>query len=67
MTNQANEIQPGNKSGEKQLEFTKKGKLLAVFGGIPSGPLGMAVSPAALCLISRFTRESGRKTNRFLI
>lgn len=67
MTNQTNNIQPDNKSGEKPLAFTKRGKLLAVFGCIPCGPLGMAVSPAALCLINRFTRESDRKTNRFLI
>ena len=64
----ANEIQPGNQSGEKPLAFTKREKLLAVFGGIPCGPLGMAtVPPAALCLINRFTRESDRKTNGFLI
>jgi len=67
MTNQEDEIEPTQKSDEKPLAFTNRGKILAIFGGIPCGPLGMAVSPAALCLINRFTRESNRKTNRFLI
>jgi len=66
MTNQEDEIEPTQKSAEKPLAFTNRGKILAIFGGIPCGPLGMAVSPAALCLINRFTRESNRKTNRFL-
>jgi len=67
MTNQTNEIQAVNISDRKPLAFTKMGKLLALLGGIPCGPLGMAISPAALCLINRFTRESDRKINRFLI
>lgn len=67
MTEQANDIQPENKSDEKPLAFTKRGKILAVLGGIPCGPLGMAVSPAALCLINRFTIGGAKKTNRFLI
>lgn len=67
MTEQANGIQPENKSDEKPLAFTKRGKILAVLGGIPCGPLGLVASPSVLCLINYFSRKGQKRTNRFLI
>jgi len=49
------------------LAHTKRGKLLAVLGGIPGGPIGMVLSPLTLMLVNLVTRNKGNNINRFRI
>lgn len=65
MTEQASGIQQENKSDEKPLAFTKRGKILAVLGGIPCGPLGLAASPSVPCLINHFSRKGQKRPIAF--
>lgn len=52
---------------KKPLAHTKRGKLLAVLGGIPGGPIGMVLSPLTLMLVNLVTRNKGDNINRFCI
>jgi len=47
----------------RPLSHTKRGKLLAVIGGLAGGPLGVIVSPLVLMLINANKKEG----NRFFI
>jgi len=48
---------------DRPLSHTKRGKLLAVVGGLSGGPLGVIASPLVLMLINTHKKEG----NRFVI
>jgi len=49
------------------LSHTKKGKLLAIAGGLIGGPIGLIVSPIVLVVINYFTRKRGTAFRRFIV
>jgi len=49
------------------LSHTKRGKLLAIAGGLIGGPLGLIISPIVLVVINYFTRKRGDAFRRFIV
>jgi len=52
---------------DSPLSFTKRGKLIAVAGGVLGGPIGMLLSPLVLMLVNLATCTKGKAFNRFAI
>ena len=67
MTEEASITKTAHQTTPRPLALTKRGKIIAVIGGIPSGPMGLIASPLALCIINRLSRNDKRNVNRFPI